>query len=538
LEGVPHDEMILFTTKRKLIFAVRKQLQSTKSLKYESMGVIKRQGIKQSMVTYVGVAIGFVNVLFIYPAFLQEDQIGIISYVRETAAMMSLFVFLGSTEVITRFFPLFKDEKNSNNGFLTLLLAIVTAGCFLLTLASLFFREQIFVFFGKKEEPMLYLQFAHLILPITILIAYGNLFFLYAANFKRIVVPTLINELLPKLVVPALVIAFYYDKIPFGAIMYGSLVVYAAMLIAQAWYIHHLRQFHFRPKFRFLTKKLAKEMANFSLYGFVGSLGSRFSSEFLNFFMLGTISTLTNTGIYNIAYSISNVVDVPRKAISRIASPLLAEKFNEGKLADVEDIYHKSSINQLIVALWVFLSVWVCIDQIFEIMPNGERYVGGKYVVLLLGIARIVDMATGVNSEIISFSKYYRYNFYLILLMAVVHISSSFYFIKSQGLVGVAIATLITMTVYNIAKFAVLWWKLKMQPFSGKTPLVLLFAALAFLPVNFLPSTGHAILDLGARCLCFSLAFGSFVVWAKASPDINHLVTNGVGLARKWLGLR
>ena len=488
------------------------------------MGVVKRQGIKQSVVTYIGVAIGMVNMLFIYPAFLQEDQIGIISYVRETAAMLSLFVFLGSADMVVRFFPRFRDERTGNHGFLFLLLGIVTVGCLFFTLATLIFRERIFDFFGQKTEPLLYLQFAHLVLPVTVLIAYGNLFLLYASNFQRIVVPALINELLPKIGMPMLVIAFHFGKIPFGSILYGSVAIYAAMLVAQAWYIHHLGQFHLRPNFRLFTRKLVKEMANFSLFGFIGSLGSRFSSEFLNFFMLGTVSTLTNTGIYTIAYSIANVIDVPRKAISRIVSPLLADKFKAEKLEDVEDFYKKTSINQLIVGLWVFLSIWVCINQIFQIMPNGETFIAGKYVVLLLGFARIVDMMTGVNSEIISFSKYYRYNFYLILLMSVVHVTSSFYFIKSQGLVGVAIASLITMVVYNLAKLVVLMVKLNMQPFSMATLKVLGAAATAYLGAAFLPSTSLSLIDIGIRCLVFTLIYGLLILYTKPSSDITQLI--------------
>lgn len=485
------------------------------------MGVVQRQGIKQSIVTYVGVAIGMVNVLLIYPAFLKDTEIGIISYIRETAAMLSLFVFLGSADLIVRFFPQFRSEKNGNNGFLFLLVGILTVGCCLFTVATLLFREQIFRFFGEKEEPLLYLQFAHLILPFTVLIAYGNLFLQFASNFHRIVVPAIFNELLPKIGVPLLVIAYHLGYLPFSAILYGSLVIYGLLLVAQAGYVRHLGQLHLRPNFGFVKRKLAKEMASFSLYGFLGSLGSRFSSEFLNFFMLGTVSTLANTGIYTIAYSIANVVDVPRKAISKIVSPLLAEKFKAEKTAEVAEIYQKSSINQLIAGLWVFLAVWISIDQVFQVMPNGSVFAAGKYAVLLLGLARIVDMMTGVNSEIISFSKLYRFNFYLILLMAVVHISSSLFFIKSHGVLGVGMATLITMSVYNTAKFGVLWWKMGMQPFTKNTLLALGAAFVAFAAVNWLPGLGLPLLDMAIRSGGFSALFLGAVLLLKLSPDLD-----------------
>ncbi len=487
------------------------------------MGVVKRQGIKQSMVTYFGVVIGVVNTLLIFPALLDQSQIGLINFVRETAIMFSLFAFLGSAELIVRYFPHFKDEKNGNNGFLFLLLAILTAGCLLFTIVWLLFKEQIYVFFGLKTESALYLQFLYLILPFTIVIAYGNLFTFYVSNFQRIVVPALFNELLPKLGMPLLVVAFYLKWIAFEAILYGSLVIYIAILIGQAWYVHHLGQLRLRPNFKALRKSLVKEMAQFSMFGFLGSLGSRLSSEFLNFFMLGTISTLANTGIYAIAYAIANVVDVPRKAISRIVSPLLADKFKEGKLAEVEDIYHKTAINQLIVGLLVFLAVWVSIGQIYEIMPNGEKFQAGKQVVLLLGIARIVDMMTGANSEILSYSKHYRFNFYLVLFMAVVHVGANIYFIKTYGLIGVGIATLITLTLYNLAKLTVLKWKLNMQPFSKETVFVLGAAGAAFLASNYLPSTHFALLDAVIRGGIFSTVFLGLVLWWNVSPDLNQL---------------
>nr|MCU0345963.1 polysaccharide biosynthesis C-terminal domain-containing protein [Saprospiraceae bacterium] len=320
--------------------------------------------------------------------------------------------------------------------------------------------------------------------------------------------------------------------------LYGSLGIYFAILIAQMWYVRRLGQLRLRPKLSALKKGMVKEMARFSLFGFLGSLGSRLSSEFLNFFMLGTLATLDETGVYAIAYAIANVVDVPRKAISRIVSPLLADKFKGGKIGEVEEIYHKTSLNQLIAGLLVFLSIWVSIDQIYQIMPNGESFAAGKYVVLLLGVARIVDMMTGANSEILSYSKHYRFNFYLVLLMAVVHVLANIYFIKNYGLIGVGIATLLTLTIYNLAKFLVLQWKLGMQPFTNGTLMVLLAAGIGLLAPYLVPTTRFALIDAGIRSGLFAGVFAGLILWWRLSPDLNLLAEKTVLLARKWLRLR
>src|SRR5947207_3374598 len=43
-----------------------------------SMGIVQRQSIKSSIATYIGVAIGYLNFVILYPRFLSTDQVGLI----------------------------------------------------------------------------------------------------------------------------------------------------------------------------------------------------------------------------------------------------------------------------------------------------------------------------------------------------------------------------------------------------------------------------------------------------------------------------
>jgi hypothetical protein len=40
------------------------------------MGVIKRQGIKNTIAVYIGLAIGFLNLIVIQPYFLSKEELG------------------------------------------------------------------------------------------------------------------------------------------------------------------------------------------------------------------------------------------------------------------------------------------------------------------------------------------------------------------------------------------------------------------------------------------------------------------------------
>ncbi len=487
------------------------------------MGVVKRQGIRQSIVTYIGVALGAVNTLWVYPAFLAKEEIGIINYVRESANLLTLLTFLGSSELIIRFFPYFRNEQERHHGFLFLLTAILTVGNLLLLGTYLLAREPLALYFGAKDQSELYLAYLWVIPALTLVTSFGNLFTGYASNFHRIVVPSAINEFLPKIGIPLLVVAYQFQLLGLDGLFRGILAVYLGIALLQAGYLHSLGQLHFRPDRRLLDRNTISEMGRYMLFGFLGGLGSRLSSEIINIVMVGTMTTLRSTGVFVIAYFISNIVDVPRKAISKISAPLLAEKWKQGDLAEIAVLYRKSSLNQLIAGVGVFLAIWIGIDPLYAIMPNGESYSAGKAVVGLLGIARLLDMATGVNSEIISYSSHYRYNLYFIGMTSVIHVTANLWLVPALGITGVGVATILSLAFFNLAKLVLIRVKFGMQPFDWRTLAVLGLSAAAYLPASLVPGTGLPFADLLLRSGGFALLFGLGLLGFRVSPDINEL---------------
>lgn len=487
------------------------------------MGVIQRQGIKQSVVTYVGMLIGAVNLLWLYPLALSKEQIGIIKFVLDTAVLVSPFLFWGGAELIVRFFPRFKDDQHGHHGYLFFLHLIFGVGAVTLLLLNWMFRGQVLSFYVEKSE--LFGQYLPFVLPMAFLLTSAAIFTSYTSNFQRIVVPSIFNELVPKLGMAMLVGIFLLQWIDFQGVFWGQLAFYGLILLGQIWYTASLGQLHFRPDFTLLKKPLLKEITTFGLYGLVGTLGSRIG-ERINTIMLGTIATLGDTGVYTVAFFLSDAIDAPRRAISRISSPLISEKWNAGKLNEIEEIYQKSALNQLIVGLGLLLAVWVSVDEVFSLMPNGETFRDGKFVILILGLARVFDMLTGVNTEIISYSRLYKFNFYLVILLAVTSIGFSRWFIPIYTINGAALATLASLTIYNLLKFIFLWVKLKLQPFSWPVLWILVIGLLAYFAATLLPliESAHPLVRLLLKSSVASAVFGGMVWYFKLSPDINQLV--------------
>ena len=74
-------------------------------------------------------------------------------------------------------------------------------------------------------------------------------------------------------------------------------------------------------------------------------------------------------------------------------------------------------MNQLLIGGFLFILIWGNVNNIFQIMPHGEIYQKGKYVIFLIGISKVFDAATGINAAILSYSKYYYYLLIFIFLL-------------------------------------------------------------------------------------------------------------------------
>jgi O-antigen/teichoic acid export membrane protein len=218
------------------------------------------------------------------------------------------------------------------------------------------------------------------------------------------------------------------------------------------------------------------------------------------------------------------VIAKPMRAIATISGPVIAQHIESGNLEEVRSIYRKSSLNMTIVGLGLFLLIWTVLPFIFEIMPNTEVMKQGAYVVFFLGLAQVWDMMTGINNEIIIYSKHYRFNLYLTLFLAVTNITLNIILIKLYGLTGAAMATCISFFLFNLVKFIFIKIKFGFQPFSTKLIPVIAFGVAAWFVSDWLPLTSIAWINLFYKGAVFSLLFGLSIWGFKISPDINSWI--------------
>lgn len=497
------------------------------------MGVIKRQGIKQTLVTYIGIVIGAVNLLYIYPKYLTEDEFGIIRFVNAAVGLALPFVMLGSASLVVRYFPNFKNEEKGHNGWLGFNMLLILTGFVIFLLFVFLFEDTIYEFYSDK--PALYLEYLPYTLPFVLCMAILNILGRYCSNFYRIVIPPIFSNLLLKVALPTFVVIYAFDIISFNNLFQATALTYLVAVIATFVYIRYLKQFFLKLNFAAYTQKLRKEMFTFGTYAFFGGMSSIIATQ-IDILMVGNITNLQKVATYTIAYFISDVIDVPRRALEGISSPLLSEAFKNNDQAKIKELYEKTALTQFVAGLIIFICIWASIDDLFEIIPNGEKYIEGKYVVLILGIGTLIDQATGINTFVIGYSRFFRFNFWLIVLMAFINIGNNLLFIPIFSVLGAAIATMLSKFIYNFSKTLFVWKRLKMHPFSFKFITVLSFGLLAYWVGYLMPSFSAnmftLILGVALRSGVMVSIFVGGVYYFKVSNDINNMIDNALKMVR------
>jgi O-antigen/teichoic acid export membrane protein len=211
----------------------------------------------------------------------------------------------------------------------------------------------------------------------------------------------------------------------------------------------------------------------------------------------------------------------------KITAPIVSEAWKKQDMRKLEELYQKTSINLLVFGIFLFLGIWCCLDDLFSVLPKFDDLLPVKNVILFIGLAKLFDMLTSINNQVIGYSKYFRFNFYAILAMAIFNVVTNLIFIPKYGENGAALATLVSLSLYNLLKFGYVKYRFNMVPYSWNTLKIILLGLMVYGLTFLLPSTNFAIFDILLKSVFITIVFGGSVLFLRISEDVNDLVLQG-----------
>lgn len=468
---------------------------------------------------YLGILLGFVNVLIFMPAVFEAEQIGLINLILSIAFIIYPFMDFSASALLNRYFSNYGSPQKMFH-FSGMLMLIGAVTFFFVFLFGKPWFEAYYI--EKSPEVIPYMWF---IFGLCIVLCWLILLENYAIVHQKLHISTFFKEVLFRILVSGMILLFFLKIIPFEKYIFlhfGMYLFVATLLLLYLFKKGFLRFAWSWPK---LSKRQYLGMGQYGSYvlltGMAGVLATRIDTV-----MLGSILGLKDVGIYTIALYMTSVIDVPRRMVTQASFPIIRTAVKEGDFKNVEKIQQKSVLNLVLICGIILTIILMNVEDIYKIIPRGSVYEDGAWVVLFLGLAKLVDVSNGVNYEIFLASKYYRYTMLFFVVMAISAVGFNYLFIPLYGIQGAALGTMLATLVLAFIKMALFKKFFGLKSYGMELILVLLFLSFTGVVCYFLPLPFHVIIAIGIRSSLASLMIFFFLKFSKVSPDLNNLINS------------
>ena len=425
------------------------------------MGVVFRQSLKGTVVTFVGAFIGFLTTFFVTTKYLTPGEIGLTRVIYEAGMLLAGFGMLGTQSSAIRYYPYFATSDGRDQGFFRYLMLIPFVGGLILMGLYLLLRTPITDYFSRQSADFSHFYFW--VIPMMFFIIYQTVLEIYATLRERVSVVKLNREVILRILLLAVYLTYAGRLVGLKGFIVLYVVTYGIAALLNLLYCRHLHPIGTRAPLSPVSSGLKKDFLSYTGLIVLASLSSNIVGR-LDIFMVSSQMGFDYGGIYSIAFFMVAVIDIPSRSHISMTSPRVSAAVRENDYLKAQEIFKSVAHNQIIIGGLIFLLIWINIDAIFEVIPNTEIYRNGKWVVFFLGLGRLVDISFSFGNAILRYSPYYKWTIVLTLIVTILTIVANYYFILFWGITGAAIATLGSLLMNYTISQILLKWKMDISP--------------------------------------------------------------------------
>jgi O-antigen/teichoic acid export membrane protein len=488
------------------------------------MGIVIRQSIKSVIVTLGGVLLGAL-IAVLSTRFFPKSELGFRENLIKVSIWTSYLAIYGFNYTVLIFGQKYPPGHEKRSSFLAITGIIPLVFSIIVSIGFFIMEPYLSEIYHGEDAAMMH-QYIWLFPILTLLTAMISWMEGYLQSLHKTALQNLAREIIARIIYIALIILFALQVINFHTFIWLYVILYLVPFLFLLYVAMRNPGFHFSYKKGVFSATEIKEIFRFSGYHML-TVASTVLILQLDVFLLGPLGGLEQVAVYSIATLAISMLRNPTRVIGIAATPAFTQSYNEGDMIGLRNLFSRSSTNMQIIGVCMFVLVYINIDNIQDIMAiikGGYNQI--KPLIMILMIGQLFDMLTGLNFELIGVSKYYRFNFWIALLLMALVFILNYFMIKEIGIYGAAWATTIGLVIFNIAKTIFLWNKMNIQPFNKATMYILVAGAVVGFATWIIPYLGNAFADAICRSTVFALLMWFALYRIKVSPELNDITDN------------
>ena len=115
------------------------------------MGQVRRDAIINTVITYSGVGLGYLNKGLLFPILLLPEQVGLANVVMLIVGFFGQLSNLGTGMILMRFLPFMRGRDEGYSGILLFAIGLLLGGIGLVSLLLLIFNQPILGYFSDRS---------------------------------------------------------------------------------------------------------------------------------------------------------------------------------------------------------------------------------------------------------------------------------------------------------------------------------------------------------------------------------------------------
>jgi len=414
---------------------------------------------------------------------LGPENLGILVIAANILGFIMMFANLGLPSGVTRFIPFYREKGDEPRvkGVLIGSIAITLASA--TVFAVIMFLLSDFIGIGIYNEPKisLVIKYYAAAVPIGTLLSTIMLAILGFKQVKHFVFVRNILETASKLFFVLILFALGFRL--FG-VVFAFLLSYSLALLV-AFYLLEKKVYPFvktkiKPKFEL------EELFKFSIPLLAATFFSLLLTT-LDSFMLGYFVNSAAVGIYSVAETLARLQLIAYNSISILFVPIVTGYFVANKMGEMSFFFKAITRWIFVVSLPMLLFLILFSQQMLSVL-YGAEYVSGFMSLAILSIGFFLVVAVGPTQSMLRAVGKTKYDLINTVVAAIVNIGLNWFLIPlfesigaGQGIVGAAIATAISLAVWNILTLVEVLVLVKIHPYNSSffKPIIASFATAA-----------------------------------------------------------
>jgi O-antigen/teichoic acid export membrane protein len=483
------------------------------------VGEIKKQGIQNTIITYLGIIIGFVSLILVQPFLLSKEEVGLVRVMFAFSSLIASIIPLGITSITIKYFPVFRNDQKGHHGFLGFIVLFPIAGGLIIYFLLSIFKDAIISHYVVNSK--LFADYFSYVLPFSIVLGFITVLNTYCFSLFKTTIPSLLNDVLNRVMTIGIIVLYFFKFISLKVLIISYVEIYGIQLFLLILYMYTIDTPSLRVNREFFRGQNVPKMIGFGFllsFASVASLGVKY----LDSIMIAKYMPIEFVGIYSIVAFIPSVIEAPLNSLDRIAYVKMSSSLAANNRKEVEDIYYKSARYLFMVGGLLYLGVNINIADLLSFLPAG--YSQGAGVVLIISTGTLLNMSTGTNMSIIFNSRFYGIGGFVLVAVAFLAFGLNVLLIPKYGLNGSAAATAITVTTFALIRFLIIYRGFKLQPYDSTMFKILLLIAGGMILHFLLPELNSPFLSIAYRsAIIISFYLAGLYFW-NIAPEFHGQV--------------